>query len=89
MKNNYFGWELLKCLEEGTVLPNSKFKDGFGLYYIYKNNSALGFPELYMIEDDGSYEIPDYSMFVNNQFEYIKNVSKIINIKDYKKNIDI
>lgn len=64
----YKGYELIKAINDGKIKFNTKFIDRYNTKYIYKDcilEEQYG--NLYIVEDEGT-TIPDYSMFIDNEF---------------------
>lgn len=66
----YSGIEILQKIKDMTLKKNSKLIDKYNNTYIFSDDGA---DELTLfIIDKGYREIPDYSLFVDNQFKIIE-----------------
>ncbi|MBR3163570.1 MAG: hypothetical protein IKF17_05685 [Clostridia bacterium] len=67
----YKGYELIKAIENMEIEKGTRFFDNYNNEYKYKNYGSLEELDLVKIEPQGE-SIPDYSMFIDNEFTVIE-----------------
>lgn len=67
----YKGFALIKAIEDKRIEKGTSFFDKYNNEYKYKNYGSLEELGLVKIEPQGE-SIPDYSMFIDNEFTVIE-----------------
>lgn len=84
MSKTYTGIELLEAIESGEIKEGTRFKDSYGINYIYEKDSG-GELILYKQETYYTGNVPDYSLFVDNIFTVVENEDiDIQSIEEFK-----